>query len=577
MFPSFIYAYGNSCLFFAIAIDTGTLDRLWKKMLASQAHDSLSGCVADSVAADIHQRAKEAFEIAKGIENLITKRIADVLELKANQVLVVNTDPTKYVGKKLVHIVSHSKNIAFEGSEKAVLVSEKFYPTREGVQRISAAGYDTITEKAYYELNVEIDVEVPAFGYKVIEFTETDKPLALPEIKEKQEISNDYYTLVFKDGKVILSGKDGREYEDFIRLTDIGNTGDTYDFSPADEEIELAFSKAYVEKDDFKQTLIVEGKSVLPVNLEEREVKDVETAAVTYRLFLSLNDSEIIEGKVQIDNQVLSHRMRLQIQTPDNKGNSIAQIQNGFIANSNIPIPKNWEKKYVEKPVNIKIFDKSVSAEGKNECLTVFADGIKECERVGDKLFITLFATTGELGKADLAWRPGRASGDTTNEGHIMMPTPLAQEIGKHEYTFAFRAVDKSLNQQLVAKTAYTRLTPSISYQRQMLNVFINRLDNKIWPLQNKLSVPEEISLLNIATDALVSAIYPVYFHKNHLVLRLANPTDNLIKVPKELIKRGLIVDALENEKPKISEIPPFDYISVLIDINNLSTKGSTT
>ncbi|MFT4186519.1 MAG: hypothetical protein QM613_04730 [Micrococcaceae bacterium] len=553
-----------------ITIGTGTLDRLWKKMLANQAHDSLGGCVADNVAVDIHQRAREAYEIAKGIENLITKRMADALELTANQVLVVNTDPTKYIGKKLLHVVSHSKNIAFEGSEKSVLVSEKFYPARDGVQRISPAGYDTITEKPYYELSVEIDVEIPAFGYKVIEFTEVARPLATPETKEKQKISNDHYTLAFEDGKVILFGKDGREYEDFIRLTDIGNAGDTYDFSPIGTEIELDFSGAYVRQDDFKQTLIIEGKAELPVGLNDRYARSGNTKEITYSLHLTLDDSETIEGKVHIDNQVFSHRMRLQIRTPDIEGNSIAQIQNGFIANANIPIPENWEKKYVEKPVNIRIFDKSVSIEGKNECLTIFADGIKEYERAEDKLFITLFATTGELGKADLAWRPGRASGDTTNEGHIMMPTPLAQEVGKHEYTFALRASDKTLDQQLVAKTAHARLTPSISYQRQMLNVFINRLDNKIWPLQHKLSVPKEISLLNFSTKALVSAIYPAYFHKNHFVVRLANPTENAVKVPKKLTKIGLLVDALENKKPRISEIPPFDYISVLIDINHL-------
>lgn len=44
-----------------------------------------------------------------------------------------------------------------------------------------------------------------------------------------------------------------------------------------------------------------------------------------------------------------------------------------------------------------------------DDYFTFYADGLKEYERIENQLIITLFSTTGELGKPNLAWRPGQA------------------------------------------------------------------------------------------------------------------------------------------------------------------------
>lgn len=54
---------------------------------------------------------------------------------------------------------------------------------------------------------------------------------------------------------------------------------------------------------------------------------------------------------------------------------------------------------------------------------TIFTRGIKEYQQLDQHIALTLLATTGELGKPDLAYRPGRASGDTTKKGHVLIPT----------------------------------------------------------------------------------------------------------------------------------------------------------
>lgn len=552
-----------------IEISTGLLKRLWKKVLENQAHDSIGGCVSDNVAEDIFHRIKEAYEISQGLENLIMKRIADALELNPHQVLVFNTDPVPFKGQKKVHIVSRTKNIIFKDSEKAVLVHEKFYPERENVQRLVATGFDFITEPAYYELDIAIDVELPALGYKVIEFKEGDNPLEEPVLTTNQEISNRFYTLSFKENQLELVTKEGQIIKNFIRLVDQGNDGDTYDFSPLKDEEEsvLPFNVASVKKDSYKNSLIIDGVTKLPYELSDRGVKNSRVQDVSYTLELSLNNTDVIEGKIVFDNQVFSHRVRLQFQVGDPTETSIAQIHNGFKKNQPHETSGSWKDQYVEYPSTIEIFDKSISVESEERCITVFADGLKEYEHINNKLLVTLFATTGELGKPDLAWRPGRASGDTTNEGHIMMPTPLAQEIGEHQYTFAIRVTADKLNQYEVAKIAQERMTQSISYQKQFLNVFIHRLDNKIWPLQYSKKMPVEQSVLKISSEFLVSAIYPSYTKDDKYVLRLANPTNRTVNLSKEILDLGKVVNAIE-EDVSLDRIAPYDYVSILISLN---------
>ncbi|MDO2192208.1 hypothetical protein Q2442_25680, partial [Escherichia coli] len=76
----------------------------------------------------------------------------------------------------------------------------------------------------------------------------------------------------------------------------------------------------------------------------------------------------------------------------------------------------------------------------------------------------------------------------------------------------------------------------SLSYQKQKLNVFIHRIDNKIWPLQNELDVLRKFSLIELYEDLIVSSFYSSYFHEQGFVLRLANPTEQEKIVPVSIL-----------------------------------------
>ena len=126
-----------------ISISNRLLFKAWKKLFECQAHDSMAGCVSDSVAIDISHRIKEANEICDDIENLIVKRIAESLQLEMNQVIIFNTDVKQFEGYKVIDVVSPFENIEFPGITCEILERKKF-ESRENILEETSAVTDIL-------------------------------------------------------------------------------------------------------------------------------------------------------------------------------------------------------------------------------------------------------------------------------------------------------------------------------------------------------------------------------------------------------------------------------------------------
>ncbi|MCV3327782.1 alpha-mannosidase [Pediococcus ethanolidurans] len=561
--PLMVIAHKNG-----LNIGNGLLIKLWKKLLECQAHDTLGGSVSDNVAVDIKHRFKEANEIADGIENMIKKKLAEFLNLGDHDVLVFNTDPFKFSGKKIISLTTSSKNIEFDGLEQPVIIESKHYPVRHHILMMTPRGQEYTDEPEYYELKFEGNIELPALGYKVIHFNEGKQPAAEllinSDSNKKNEIQFKNQRLNFVNGTINYSNQEC-QITDAIQLMDSGNDGDTYDYSPlnGDSERALDFQNAQVEEINGKvAVLIVRGTSKLPLHLEDRVATKPQYQAVSYTLRLSFDEQGLIEGKLDFDNQVYSHRLRLKLNPQIKNAKTIAHIQDGFVQTINHKISDDWEKEFVEKPVNIYSFDKTVSIVGENKHMTFLGKGMKEYEAKNNGLYVTLMATTGQLGKPNLAWRPGRASGDTTNQGHVMMATPLAEELGHNRFEFALSFAEKKFSEHETSMLMHRWLSPSISYQMQKLNLFINRLDNKIWPTEDNPIIPDSFSLLEIQ-DLLVAAVYPSYLDADAYIVRIQNPTKQVVKIPEDLLGKADVVNALEEPVQSDGTIGKYDMITL--------------
>lgn len=549
-----------------IKVSNGLLIKLWKQLFDSQPHDTLGGSVTDNVAVDIDHRFKQAFEISEGLENYIKKRLAQRLKLTDHDVLVFNTDPYKFDGYKLIKFMSPTKNIKFPEKYCATLVKEEYTPSRPNIMQLTPKGYEFKDEPGYYKLYVLVKVQMNGLGYQVLRFEDAKEELQSLKDSMNKEISNENLSLSYVNGKFNLTVGQN-VFTDVVAIYDQANDGDTYDFSPlrGDKEIRLDWNGAISKKESSDyQELILKGSWKLPFDLTDRTKVDKNTKEVPYTLILSINqNSKVVSGKLDVDNTVLSHRLRLRMKTGIKSDTAHAQIQGGFRKTKNLPIADDWNKEFVEKPVNIYIFDRVVGMKDNDKALYFLGKGQKEYELVNDSIYITLMATTGQLGKPNLLWRPGRASGDTTSVGHTMTPTPMAEELGKNTFEFGISAFNKEEVSENNIMSRYDKWnSPSISYQTQKYNLFVNRLDNKIWDIEFPADLPDisfKESYLNLDLPCEVSALYPAYTIKNALVLRLSNMTDKIIDVSSLKNKGYILTNALEEVKQGNYQIDPYD------------------
>lgn len=543
-----------------INISEKMLHVAWKKIMEGQAHDGMGGCVSDSVTVDILHRIKEAMEMADSIENIITKRLAEQMRLKDNQIIVFNTSPKAYKGYKIIEFMCPSKNIEIKGHENAVLVDEVYYAGKDNVMIYDGMGRTYINEDPYYKLKLLVDIEIPSMGYKVVEFSEVGTPLSEVETVQETTISNEFYTINSIGNNLELTTSFGKTFTNFLEFEDCGNDGDTYDFSPLRGDVAevLSLNAKDVKTSKLFEEMTLEGSFEMPLTLEDRVKDNGETGALDIELKLRLvKGSKLIECECKVNNQIYSHRLRVKVNAEIATKETIASLPFGFIRR---PVlngePTGWEEKFVEMPIDIEPYDASVSVDSAKYTVSAFGKGIKEYQHIGDSMYLTLFASTGDLGKPNLLYRPGRASGDTTKKGHEMMPTPMAELIGGLEFEFSFSVLEGSFDEYEVSKLWEDYTKQDISYQLQELNKFVHRLDNKIQLRENPISSPKEFSLLSISDEDIFSSLVPSLYDESAFVLRLKNPT-------------GKARMASEMDLSKFSKVEKVNYIEEVCENQN--------
>lgn len=546
-----------------VDMDNGVLIAAWKKLLESQAHDSMAGSVVDSVNDDILQRLKQGQEIADGIINTIQKMLSLKLNLSAEQVLVLNPLPKLRAATFKIKILTHSQYVTFNEVSDQILISQEYIEPRENILRQTPSGNEYITESGYYESYYQLTCELPSLGYSVLTFKESAELPADSAMAETRLGHHDWYLQV-ENGQLDLHWRN-HCIPAAIQLVDDGNAGDTYDFSPLKDDVarSISWTSYQFSKDNSHQKLILKATAQLPKDLEERTNRPA-SGNLPVEMVLTTDKSGMLSIDLKIDNTILDHRMRLKIATELETKINQASVPFGHITRQNQVLTAEWQQKYAEMPVNIWPLDQHVSVTDGDNQVTVFTEDVKEYAQDHGILYFTLMATTDQLGKPNLIYRPGRASGDTTNEGHVMIPTPKA-ELFNQTLNYHFDVlIGAKCTEQQVAEVQEELLFRPISYQRQNLNLFLNRLDNK---LQDSLVSPTEMPLKFSAYSELsvgtISACYPAYFTKNAFVIRIQNTTAHEVTWP---IKAGqTVVNAIEEPIQYNGKIPAYDAITILI------------
>ncbi len=537
----------------------------WKKVMEGQAHDGLAGCINDSVANDVLYRFKQAKEICEGVENLIKKRISDALQLTENQLLVFHLEPNQFNGYKHFTVLSKNPNVKIKGCEQCVTLSCTKIDGRDDVLVEGKNENYFITEDPYYEIEIKAKLSLMPFSYQVFELETCEEHL----VKKNKELSirNEKYH-VFVDNQSLSIHFEDETIRDFIRFEDCGNDGDTYDYSPLRNDKEIIFSvlDGYCIKNDIQQNLHLKTKILLPKTLKDRYTLENQSEMEVELFITLLNGEEHPTIKVVVHNNVESHRLRMLVKTNRYAKEARASIPFGYLTRKVGYQKHSWQDQYLECPIDIEVMENSISLlDDKGSC-SVFSKGVKEYQIINDMVCLTLFSSTGQLGKSDLLYRPGRASGDTTKQGHVMIPTPLAQVMKTMCFEFMV-AFHSDFSEERCNRLYSKFVQQNIYYQAQTFNKFIHRIDNKIQSVDSNLKLDKQYSMFQLEGYD-VTSIMPSLYTKKAFVVRIQNATFFPQKIDIADLRKKfevVFVDGLENEVKDITEIDAYDFIQLKI------------
>ncbi|MDG3086165.1 glycoside hydrolase family 38 C-terminal domain-containing protein [Vibrio hannami] len=549
-----------------ITVQTELVDIAWKKILECHAHDSMGGCNSDATNADIMHRLKQAEEICHGLFNLVIKELADSYE--DNNVLLFNGQIKPYSGIAKVTLFSKSLDVVLKDNGAVLPAEILSYEELDGgkVIEVTKDGEKEVPVPPYYriELNVSVN-DLPSMGFKVLEVTELDPsesvtPRRLVKDSTLPVIHNEDLQVALEEGELYLHHKSsGRHIAQLIRFEEQADDGDSYDFSPLRGDSPLYSQKlewTATRHGETEQILSIRAELNVPLDLDERK-QNKASGTASFDIDLTLTKGlPQLKVDVRTINQIKDHRVRVILNSDITTDTSIATQPFALMERPVSVDVTGWRDKFRECPIDIETTDGSVAIKDAEKAMIVQGRGLKEFQILkgesSDQIAITLFKSTGVLGKDDLHWRPGRASGIN----NTVVYTPDAQL--QSEMTFAFSiAFADNAEHKTVRELEQGYLNQPFSYQKQSLNSFENRLE-RFQVSFEKRQVQQQFSLFELDQPLELSSIGHSFYKENAVIVRLFNTTSEVITLDASAFSHFQEVEVVNYRESAVDSDEPF-------------------
>lgn len=520
----------------------GLIDRAWKLILENQAHDSIGGCNSDSTNEDIKNRAKKSHEIIDGVLNVIVKKLANSIDASQEGSKLILFNTLHYERSMIIEyeIATQQKEFSLIKGNKRVeytLVSQQ--EIKGGVYTyMTSEGEQSGTLPNYYISKVYIKAEkLPPLGYDTYYIKEQENSCDKLITCEDEFIENDYYKVIVKlDGSVSIYDKlNNITLDKCLIYEDSGNDGDEYNYSPPKNDLIISSENYYmvsfkIYKSQNVEKIIINTILKAPSSLEQRN-KGIIDGEVLIKTEILLNKlSQYIHFNVEVNNKIKDHKLRVLFNTGIKSEYSYSDNQFGLIRRD-ISLQSELEdynkKQWRELPINIEPMLSMVELNDENYGVALLTNGIKEYQVIGDNndtLALTLLSSVGVLGKDDLLWRPGRASGINNTTVY----TPDAQLLGKSCYEFALYVHNGNINESRAPHLAKELNNYNVAYQQQNLSTLKYRLDRFELPSENIIA-PESFSLFELDKHIILSAV-KLQENGEGYIIRAFNPYLNKTK-----------------------------------------------
>lgn len=308
---------------------------------------------------------------------------------------------------------------------------------------------------------------------------------------EGPALENEFYHItVNADGSLRVQEKEtGYVYDHQAVLEENGDDGDSFNYSPPRADVVVrsdAFTpQVAFEGSDIYQRAIINWEMLVPADLDERAAGTCSCVLPVTLTVALRRGSRAIDLNVHVQNTARSHRMRILFDAQMATRVNYADQQFGAIRRDNVherdmalyeaslaaaagdaaaaeaaakvedeTMPANWRQNmeaWQEMPVAIEPTQSYVALSDGERGLAVLPLGVREYEIVGEEkgtIALTLFRTYGFMGRENLLYRPGRASGERT------METPDAQLMGPADYALGFTTFTGTVDVAGVAELA---------------------------------------------------------------------------------------------------------------------------
>ncbi|MGF1735246.1 glycoside hydrolase family 38 C-terminal domain-containing protein [Photobacterium satsumensis] len=576
---------------------------IWKTILRNHAHDSAGGCNTDKTNKIILARYEQADQMSGSAVDYLVRKLAESQPTAEQggidgRLTLFNTLP--YARESLIKttvstVKPHFTLCDLQGNVIAYDVLNTEHAYRGSIQRDSKVNDPS---QYYYQTEIAFAYLLPASGFASVQVVETEQSSSLNTQTRlishtgvsEAHIENEHYRLEYRQGQFHLFDKQQQQWwNNCLSLLDMGDDGDTYDYSPPEQDwlVTLDWQEATftVNKGQCGQSLVVEGIWHLPKNLAERVNKKC-SGQLGYRIALQLdtatdggspgfNRSPIVID-AEFDNQVEDHRLQLVVTTPFETQTSWADTPFGIVerVNQHKHLGDWRQAGWKEEPSPIYPMLHYANLHDATTSMTLMAKGVKEYEvRADNQLALTMFRSVGWLGKPDLQRRPGIASGQQFK----YIPTPDSQLQGRLKVECAMLVEPYFEPAGLQQAWQHYAVEPLV-YQNQSLNQFTNTLKYFVMhPLDN--TVADYQQGIDLHSDSLVcSAIKPSEDNTGVLV-RLYNPSSECIKasgmltlpiafsnvVEVDLMEREISIECEINGMVELGEFKPKQIRSFII------------
>lgn len=413
------------------------VETIWREAMKSHAHDSIGGCNADRVNAMVKARLLSGQEKAEQLYELNMQMLANGITAQqlGKKIIIFNALPSIRDG--LVALTVYLPGEAFR------IVDEQEQPCRWQIVRETTQDMSVIVQELsngpdpvlYRKCDILLEsTSLPACGYTTLYLQEECAPGFVVPPSTQEVLENPWLRLTLDGEQVVLVDKrSGKRWQNLIQLVDGGDAGDTYNYSPPEDDWRITGAGGLLSADwqrgVLADTLSLCWSIAAPRTLADRKLRRCN-AQLDVRMIITLaHQRPTLDLQITVNNTLLDHRLQVEIPTDVFTDVHFADQPFGLIQRANRPATLDvWQQeKWSEAPASLWPMQSLVMMHDGEQGIGVVTDGLREYEIPEARpsvIAITLLRSIGWLGRAGMPWRPGRASG-------MALPSPDSQIPGE--------------------------------------------------------------------------------------------------------------------------------------------------